>query len=158
MMGVHAAVAKSLQEIPELRGKSEQMSQDLRMLEQLYASEQQKTLLEREKAQNLEGDLERLRSEGTSLRSRLSAVEDSERNTKQSIESLERKVVRREKTIKALGRRFKRVLGMVKVKLRGARVQAIRDFLSSGSHKSRLIYAKGNEFSAGFRLAVDQAI
>ena len=74
------------------------------------------------------------------------------------MESLERKVARYKKTIKALGRQFKRVVGMVKVKLRGVCVQAVRDFLSSGSHKSRLISAKGDEFSAGFQLAVDQAI
>ena len=81
MMGVHAAVAKSLREIPELQGKSEQMSQDLRVLEQLYTSEQEKIALEREKAQNMEGDLKKLRSEGTSLLSRLSAAEDSERES-----------------------------------------------------------------------------
>ena len=46
----------------------------------------------------------------------------------------------------------------MKDKLRGTRAQAVRDFLSSGSYKSCLLSAKGDEFSAGFGLAVDQMI
>ena len=45
MMGVHAAVAKSLRGIPELQEKSEQMSQDYRVFEQLYTYEQEKIAL-----------------------------------------------------------------------------------------------------------------
>ena len=116
-MGVHEAVAKSFQEILELPTKSEQLGQDLRALGQLHISEQEKVARVREKAQNLEGVLESLRSEGSSLQSRLSAAEDSERQIRQSVESMERKIVRRKRSIKALGKHFEEVLGILKVTL-----------------------------------------
>ena len=114
--------------------------------------------VEKERAQQLESELQQLRAEHQSLRSRLDEAESSRQGAERNLKISKKSNERRKKAIRAVGLQFKRTLNEVKDRLRGTRAQVVRDFLCLGSYKCCLIAAKGDEFTAGFRLAVDQMI
>ena len=157
-MNAHSAAAKSLRDAAAFQADYDRTAQDLRTLNQAYSAEKGKLASEQERVRKLEVEIEGLRAENAGLLVKVGDAESSQQDSQLQLEKTKKRLDRKDRAMRAIGRQFKRTMEDVKEKLLGSRSQAVRDFLASGSYKSCLLAAKGTEFSSGFDLAIDQLV
>lgn len=120
---------------------------------------------EKEKRIKLEDDLARSRLEYCELDERFERAESSRQGGERALAAAEKAKEESEALsehrrcgLRTLSKQFRKSLEMLKEKARGTRAQAVRDFLASGSYAYAKVMAKSDDFSKGFKLAIDRLL